>query len=154
MKRAVTLKENYEFRRLYQKGASAVGGGMVLYCRKNRLGHNRLGVTVSVKLGHAVVRNRARRRLREVYRLNQGRLRQGYDMILVARGTDADRLLEGAERHLPAALQEAGSSGGEAAVMKKLLLALVKFYRVAISPYRPPCCRYYPHLLPVRAGGH
>ena len=48
MKRAVTLKENYEFRRLYQKGASAVGGGMVLYCRKNRLGHNRLGVTVSV----------------------------------------------------------------------------------------------------------
>ena len=82
MKRAVTLKENYEFRRLYQKGASAVGGGMVLYCRKNRLGHNRLGVTVSVKLGHAV----ARRRLREVYRLNSGRLRQGYDMILVARG--------------------------------------------------------------------
>lgn len=85
MKRAVTLKENYEFRRLYQKGASAVGNGMVLYCRKNRLGHNRLGVTVSVKLGHAVVRNRARRRLREVYRLNGDKLRQGYDIILVAR---------------------------------------------------------------------
>ena len=85
MKRAVTLKENYEFRRLYQKGASAVGGGMVLYCRKNRLGHNRLGVTVSVKLGHAVVRNRARRRLREVYRLAQPRMHQGYDLVLVAR---------------------------------------------------------------------
>ena len=83
MKRAVTLKENYQFRRLYQKGASAVGGGMVLYCRKNNLGHNRLGVTVSVKIGHAVVRNRARRRLREVYRLNAGRLRQGYDVVLV-----------------------------------------------------------------------
>ena len=86
MKRAVTLKENYEFRRLYQKGASAVSRSMVVYCRKNRLGHNRLGVTVSVKLGHAVVRNRARRRLREVYRLNSGKLRQGYDLILVARG--------------------------------------------------------------------
>ena len=85
MKRAVTLKENHEFRRLYQKGKSAVGGGMVLYCRKNRLGHNRLGLTASTKLGHAVVRNRARRRLREVYRLNGGALKQGYDIILVAR---------------------------------------------------------------------
>ena len=85
MKRAVTLKENHEFRRLYQRGASAIGGGMVVYCRKNRLGHNRLGLTASTKLGHAVVRNRARRRLREVYRLNSPRLRQGYDIILVAR---------------------------------------------------------------------
>ena len=89
MKRAVTLKENHEFRRLYQKGASAVGSGMVLYCRKNRLGHNRLGITVSVKLGHAVVRNRARRRLREVYRLNADKLRQGYDLILVGRSRTA-----------------------------------------------------------------
>ena len=86
MKPAVTLKKNHEFRRLYQKGASAVAGSMVLYCRKNRLGHNRLGVTVSVKLGGAVVRNRARRRLREVYRLNAPRLRPGWDIVLVARG--------------------------------------------------------------------
>jgi len=86
MKRSVTLKENYEFRRLYNKGASAVSGSMVIYCRKNRMDHNRLGITVSVKLGHAVVRNRARRRLREVYRLNSGALCQGYDFVIVARG--------------------------------------------------------------------
>ena len=85
MKPAVTLKKNYEFRRLYQRGASAAGGSMVVYCRKNRLGHNRLGLTSSVKLGHAVVRNRARRRLREVYRLNSPQLRKGWDIILVAR---------------------------------------------------------------------
>ena len=89
MKPAVTLKENYEFRRMYQKGASAVGSGMVLYCRKNRLGRSRLGVTVSVRLGHAVVRNRARRRLREVYRLNLDRLKPGYDIILVGRSRTA-----------------------------------------------------------------
>ena len=86
MKPSVTLKENYEFRRLYQKGASAVGGCMVIYCRRNRLGRNRLGITVSVKIGNAVKRNRARRRLREVYRLNSPRLSQGWDLILVARG--------------------------------------------------------------------
>ena len=103
MKRAVTLKENYEFRRLYQKGASAVGGGMVLYCRKNRLGHNRLGVTVSVKLGHAVVRNRARRRLRELYRLAQPDMRQGYDLVLVARS----RAVEGPWRRMDAAFRKA-----------------------------------------------
>ena len=85
MKRAVTLKENYEFRRMYQKGASAAGGCMVVYCRKNKLGRNRLGLTASVKLGHAVVRNRARRRLREVYRLHLDELAVGWDIILVAR---------------------------------------------------------------------
>ena len=85
MKQAVTLKKNYEFRRLYQKGTSAVGSCMVVYCRKNRLDHNRLGLTASMKLGNAVKRNRARRRLREVYRLNAPRLCTGYDVILVAR---------------------------------------------------------------------
>ena len=89
VKQAVTLKKNHEFRRLYQRGTSAAGASMVIYCRKNKLGRNRLGLTASVKLGSAVVRNRCRRRLREVYRLNGGRLRQGWDIILVARGRTA-----------------------------------------------------------------
>ena len=85
MKKTVTIKLNHEFRRIYNKGKSAVTPFMVVYCRPNRLGHNRLGVTVSVKLGKAVVRNRARRRLRELFRLAQPRMKQGYDIILVAR---------------------------------------------------------------------
>ena len=89
MKAAVTLKENYEFRRTYQKGVSAVSPVMVLYCRKNRLGRNRLGLVSSTKLGHAVVRNRCRRRLREVYRLEKPQLKTGYDIILVARSRTA-----------------------------------------------------------------
>lgn len=89
MKRATTIKENYEFRRLYAKGKSAVAPSVVVYCRKNGRGHNRLGVTVSTKLGHAVVRNRARRRLRELFRLSQANMAQGYDVLLVARGKTA-----------------------------------------------------------------
>ena len=85
MKRTVTIKENHVFRRMYSKGRSAVTPVMVVYCRRNGLDHNRLGVTVSTKLGTAVVRNRARRRLREVYRLAQPGLRRGYDVVLVAR---------------------------------------------------------------------
>ena len=89
MKYTVSLKENRVFRRLYAKGRSAVSPTMVLYCRKNGRRENRLGLTTGTKLGHAVVRNRCRRRLREVYRLHQGQLRQGYDIILVARGRTA-----------------------------------------------------------------
>ena len=85
MKYTVSLKENRVFRRLYAKGRSAVGPAMVLYCRKNGGKKNRLGFTVSTKLGGAVVRNRVRRRLREIYRLNEHRLSPGYDIVVVAR---------------------------------------------------------------------
>ena len=85
MKKTVSIKENRTFRRIYQKGKSAVTPFLVLYCRPNGQNHNRLGVTVSTKLGGAVIRNRARRRLREVFRLAQPELKQGYDIILVAR---------------------------------------------------------------------
>ena len=85
MNPAVTVKENYEFRRIYRKGRSVVSPCLVVYCQKNRRGQSRLGVTVSTKLGHAVVRNRVRRRIREIFRLSQGKMKQGYDIIVVAR---------------------------------------------------------------------
>ena len=85
MKRTMTVKENYEFRRIYAKGRSGVSPYLVVYVRPNRRGRNRLGVTVSTKLGHAVVRNRVRRRLRELYRLHKAELLPGYDLIVVAR---------------------------------------------------------------------
>ena len=81
----VTVKENGDFRRIYRRGRSAVSGGVVVYCLKNRKGMSRLGVTVSTKLGHAVVRNRVRRRIREIYRLNKAKMLPGYDLIVVAR---------------------------------------------------------------------
>ena len=82
---AVSLKQNSDFRRVYARGKSAVSPCAVVYCRKNRLDHNRAGYTVSTKLGHAVVRNRVRRRLREIVRLNNAALKPGFDLVLVAR---------------------------------------------------------------------
>ena len=87
-----SLKQNSDFRAVYARGKSAVSQRTVVYCRKNRRDQNRVGFTVSRKLGNAVTRNRVRRRLREIMRLHASSLRQGYDLILVARtrAVDAD----------------------------------------------------------------
>lgn len=85
MEHTVSLKQNHEFRRLYAKGKSAVAPGLAVYCRKNRYGINRVGFTTGTKLGKAVVRNRVRRKLREIYRTNESRLPAGYDLVVVAR---------------------------------------------------------------------
>ena len=84
MKFSSALKLNHVFRRLYATQGYA-NGMLVLYARPNRLGVNRVGITTGKKLGHAVVRNRARRRLREVYRLNEHLFKPGYDIVVVAR---------------------------------------------------------------------
>ena len=85
MKHTVALKQNHEFRRLYTKGKTAASPYLALYCRKNRLGMSRIGLTTGVKLGHAVQRNRVRRRLREIYRTNEERFLSGWDIVVVAR---------------------------------------------------------------------
>ena len=72
MEHTVSLKLNHVFRRLYGRGKSAVNPCLAVYCRKNNLGYSRLGLTVGVKLGKAVVRNRTRRRIKEAYRIHEG----------------------------------------------------------------------------------
>lgn len=84
MKFSKSLKLNHIFQRLYRTNGFA-NGYFVLYARKNRTQTNRLGITVSKKLGKAHIRNRVRRRFREIYRLNEHRLRPGWDIVLVAR---------------------------------------------------------------------
>ena len=84
MKFSCALKLNHIFRRLYATSGQA-NGYLVLYARPNRLGVNRVGITTGKKLGHAVVRNRVRRRLREVYRLNEDKFTSGWDIVVVAR---------------------------------------------------------------------
>ena len=85
MLHTVSLKENAVFRRLYHRGSSAGSRYLVIYCRRNGTQGSRLGFTVSTKLGHAVVRNHIRRRLREIYRSTEPTLKSGYDIVVVAR---------------------------------------------------------------------
>ena len=80
-----TLKKNYEFHRLYSKGKSAVTPFLVVYARSSKRAGNRIGFTVSNKLGKAVKRNRVRRRLREIYRLHEARFVPGTELVVVAR---------------------------------------------------------------------
>ena len=91
MKFSCSLKLNHIFRRLYATNGQA-NGYLVFYARPNRTATNRVGITASKKLGHAVVRNRVRRRLREVYRLNEELFTPGWDIVVVARSRciDAD----------------------------------------------------------------
>mgnify|MGYP002515307677 CR=1 FL=1 len=84
MKFSSSLKLNHIFRRCYGSSGQA-NSYLVLYARKNRTATNRVGLTVGKKLGHAVVRNRVRRRLREVYRLNEEKFLPGWDIVVVAR---------------------------------------------------------------------
>ena len=84
MKFSSALKLNHIFRRLYHTGGVA-NGFLVLYARRNRTDTNRVGITVSKKLGKAHIRNRVRRRFREVYRLNEEKFQPGWDIVVVAR---------------------------------------------------------------------
>lgn len=93
------LKFNHVFRRLYNRGESCANRYLVVYCRRNGTKRNRVGLTVGAKLGHAVQRNRLRRRLREIYRLHETQFARGYDIVVVARSAAMQasyRQLEGA----------------------------------------------------------
>ena len=85
-----TLKKNHEFRRLYSKGKSTVASTLVCYCRRTGRNGNRVGYTVSNKIGNAVTRNRIRRRLREIYRLHERGMLPGHDIVIVARHRAAE----------------------------------------------------------------
>ena len=83
---AIPLTRNNDFCRLYKRGKSLVDRNVVIYYSKNKLGFNRVGFTVGKKVGGAVTRNRAKRLMRESFRLLEPRLVQGFDFVLVSRG--------------------------------------------------------------------
>lgn len=80
-----SIKKNRQFVYLYKRAASVFDGCLVVYYAPNKLLGNRIGITVSKKVGNAVVRNKIRRRIRESYLINENSFKRGYDIIIVAR---------------------------------------------------------------------
>ena len=103
MIRSESLKKNQDFKVVYQNGTSYANRLLVMYVLKNGHMENRLGVSVSKKLGNSVVRHRVTRLIRESYRLNERSFRQGLDIVVVARPNAKDKSyqeIESALMHL------------------------------------------------------
>ena len=84
MKKIKTLKLNYEFKNVFDKGHYSLGSQVITHYRKNKLGYNRLGIGVSTKLGKAVKRNRVKRVIRDCYQ----KINKQYDSNINGQGYD------------------------------------------------------------------
>lgn len=80
-----SLKKNYDFKNVYKKGKSYANKYLVMYVLENDIEKNRLGISVSKKVGNSVVRHRVTRLVRESYRLHENIFNSGLDIVVVAR---------------------------------------------------------------------
>ena len=80
-----SLKKNYEFQNVYKTGKSYANKYLVMYVVENNTDRNRLGISVSKKVGNSVVRHRLTRLVRESYRLHEDIFNSGLDIVVVAR---------------------------------------------------------------------
>lgn len=104
MKHTLSLNKNTLFKRLYYRGKSFGCPYFVLYIMKTNSKVNRIGFTVSKKIGKAVLRNRARRLMYESFRLSEPQIKSGYYMVMVARAeilnTDFNMICKSLDRIL------------------------------------------------------
>lgn len=94
------LKTPAEFRAVYDRKQSVSDGRLVVYAAPNGRPHPRVGLSVSRKVGGAVVRNRYKRLFREAFRLLQHELPPGLDLVLIPRTTPAEPTLDGIRESL------------------------------------------------------
>ena len=85
MKYSESLKKNKDFQLVYKCGKSYANKYLVMYMKENNTRKNRLGISVSKKVGNSIVRHRLTRLIRESYRLQEDRFRCGIDIVVIAR---------------------------------------------------------------------
>lgn len=108
MKTVETIKKNSQFKYIYSRGKSFTDPNLVLYIVRNNKNTLRLGITVSKKIGNAVVRNRVKRLIREGFRLNRHKFKYGYDIIFVARGLSRKGAFKDIERSIVNLMKKGG----------------------------------------------
>ena len=90
MKFSESLKKNKDFQSVYRNGKSFANKCLVMYIIPNELNKNRLGISVSKKVGNSVVRHHLTRLIRESYRLQEDMFNSGLDIVVIARSTARD----------------------------------------------------------------
>lgn len=100
MKYSESLKKNKDFQLVYKCGKSYANKYLVMYIKENNTGKNRLGISVSKKVGNSIVRHRLTRLIRESYRLQEDRFRCGIDIVVIARIGAKDRTYKDIESAL------------------------------------------------------
>lgn len=81
----IAINENRMFQKMYSSGTNLISSILILYRRKNYKSYNRLGITVSKKIGNSVVRNKTKRRIKAAYIKSFSNIKTGFDIIIVAR---------------------------------------------------------------------
>ena len=95
-----SLKKNYEFQYVYKNGKSYANKYLVMYVVENNTDRNRLGISVSKKVGNSVVRHRITRLIRESYRLHENIFNSGLDIVVIARNSASEISYEESESAL------------------------------------------------------
>jgi ribonuclease P protein component len=85
MKNSEVLKKNDDYKEIYRTGKSYANKYLIMYVKNNNTDFNRIGISVSKKVGNSVVRHRVTRLIRESYRLSEESFLAGYDIIVIAR---------------------------------------------------------------------
>ena len=109
------LKKNFEFNTVYRRGKSFANDLLVLYIFKNRRNkdnnmnsYNKIGVSVSKKVGNSVVRSRCKRLISESFRLNYDNIKKGYDFVFIARNPVKDKNYFDVEKSMKNLIKKAG----------------------------------------------
>ena len=105
------LRKKEDFDAIYKAGRSVPDRFIVLFYRKNDLSYNRTAFLASKKVGNSVHRNRAKRLMKESYRLNRDRFSTGYDLIFIARNSINGRKCKDVEKSLMNAAERGKVTG-------------------------------------------